>query len=102
MYSFLIGPRILKRTYAKGEALSQDEIDYIQWGIDQHRRDCPDCREGFLICGPVGGCSVNVQCSYCTSEFNLTSFAGELVMAERISHTKSGRRTGFRRRYQDS
>lgn len=44
---------------------------------------CPDCG-GVLKEGPTGGMSMNVCCSRCFSEFNITIWGG-FCLGERIS-----------------
>jgi len=55
---------------------------------------CPDCQIGRLLLGPKGGCSVNVQCSYCDNWFNACYGLGthyEVGLTDRIRLTEGKR-----------
>jgi len=66
------------RSSKEGERLTDWECKKIAKTLK-----CPDCG-GALKKGPEGGCSVNVCCIQCFSEFNITIWDGS-CMGERIS-----------------
>lgn len=70
-------PRI-KRSQLKGESLTDDEYKLMRGTCA-----CPDCG-GDLLQGPIGGASMNVACSRCSSRYNI-SLHGFFDHAERIS-----------------
>lgn len=47
----------------EGQGLTEEEHEYIGRTLR-----CPDCGANLLM-GPEGGCSVNVLCTSCSSEF---------------------------------
>lgn len=66
-------PKNMKRTYKKGESLTDNECDFIQSRLRLELPCCPDCESGHFLEGPSGGGSINVKCSNkdCGSLFNL-------------------------------
>lgn len=49
-------------------------------------RRCPDCGADQFRRGPAGGASVNIECAGCGARFNVCSYAGQLILAQRIAH----------------
>lgn len=45
---------------------------------------CPDCDEGDLAPGPRGGINQNLACRRCGAEFNVASFGGRVIQADRL------------------
>jgi hypothetical protein len=69
------------------ENLTEDEKLFMARSLaksDYKAITCPDCEKAELSEGPSGGCSVNMACWNCGSEFNITVSEGH-VIGERIS-----------------
>jgi hypothetical protein len=66
-------------TSKNGESLTYSECKFIHKELR-----CPDCRIGLLAAGPEGGCSINIACVMCGSEF-CVCFMQSGVAGERIS-----------------
>lgn len=69
-------PKSIKRSTKSGEYITEDEKEL--W---REHNGCPDCR-GKMGMGPEASCNINVACTNCGSEFNVTP---GLMFAERIS-----------------
>ena len=53
---------------------------------------CPICaRRGFVL-GPQGGSAINIECANldCRRRFNVTLFAGQVMMAQQIERRGEG------------
>lgn len=62
-----------KWDYENKPVIHPDNYDkWTQKTIDDlnERLICPDCRASKFLGGPEGGCSMNILCSVCKSEFN--------------------------------
>lgn len=67
------------------EKYSHDpDEDMIMRAMKRNGHTCPDCN-GILLQGPEGSGSINVKCSVCGSEFNLSYYGRKLMFAERIN-----------------
>ncbi len=81
---------IRERSKNSGDTLTDDELAYMSWAFLNDKKTCPDCREGDLVRGPEGGCSMNGMCNNCTSEFNLTFLPGGVIIGERNGDAGAG------------
>jgi hypothetical protein len=50
---------------------------------------CVDCGHRGFVLGPRGGVAINIECANveCRSRYNVTTFAGEVLSAQRIERT---------------
>ena len=53
-----------ERSVRRAEKLTPGERYMLARGF------CPDCGKAPLLAGPEGGCSMNVLCPHCATEFN--------------------------------
>jgi len=74
----------MKQSCEINECITEEEAEYILTAIESKKPDCPDCKIGYLLTGPEGGCSINVRCDACGSKFNLM-FLGRQVIGQRLS-----------------
>lgn len=51
--------------------LTKKEVDFINYN---HK--CPLCFIGLFLCGPQGGCGMNIRCDNCGKEFGV-GFTGD-------------------------
>lgn len=78
------------RSTKAGESLTQFEKE--AW---RNMNGCPDCGSSMGM-GPEGGCMINVACSNCGSEFNITP---GLLFADRLSDRGKPRIERLKRMY---
>ena len=56
---------------------------------------CLDC-DGFIFRpGPRGGLSQNIECVGCGKRFNVTRYAGQLIIVQRIDNSSMWREDMF-------
>lgn len=67
--------------------VTEDEARFLDDGM------CPDCKGDKFYEGPHGGMSVNVMCSGCKSEFNITPGIPGTFGKQRIGLSDNGGRT---------
>lgn len=53
------------------KAGDNDELSELQKDMIFISNMCPDCHQVGFLKGPEGGCSTNIQCKHCGSEFNV-------------------------------
>lgn len=82
-------PHIHDRSSKRSDKLTEDERLFMKWAFINEKPECPDCQTGHLIGGPEGGCSRNMMCGNCSSEFCITFFFGDVIGA-RTSDAMSG------------
>jgi hypothetical protein len=53
---------------------------------------CPACKERGFVLGPKGGVAQNIECASlaCRARFNVTSFGGDVLMAQPIPRESEG------------
>lgn len=52
---------------------------------------CPTCgHSGAWVLGPRGGLSRNIECGNCAARFNVASYGGQTIHAERIPTEAEG------------
>ena len=57
---------------------SKDNDRLTEWEFKEMVNGrCPDCGGKTLCAGPEGGCSQNIACAACYSEFTVSPFGGE-------------------------
>jgi hypothetical protein len=68
------------------DRLSESDLKTITMG------QCPDCESRGFVLGPMGGAALNIECANtnCRARFNVTTFGGEVLMAEPIPRENEG------------
>ena len=66
--------------------LEQGHFNLLTRGI------CPQCRQRGFVLGPRGGAAQNIECAdiACRARYNVTAYAGSVVMAETIPRESEG------------